>query len=70
VISWLTVCTTGVSALIYILLNWIKPSAGKHSSFREVDLSEGISDGGSGRSSQQTMIRRTRRRISIPPRPE
>jgi hypothetical protein len=51
VISWLTVCTIGVSALIYILLNWIKPSAGKHSSFREVDLSEGISDGGSGRSS-------------------
>jgi len=50
-ISWLTVCATGVSAVIYILLNWIKPSAGKHSSFCEVDLSEGISDGGSGRSS-------------------
>jgi len=41
----------GVSAVVYILLNWIKPSAGKHYSFREVDLSEGISDGGSGRDS-------------------
>lgn len=50
-ISWLTVCTTGVSASVYVLLNWIKPSAGKHSSFCEVDLSEGINDGGSGRSS-------------------
>jgi len=47
VISSLTVCTAGVSAVIYILLNWIKPSAGTHSSFREVDMSEGAS----GRSS-------------------
>lgn len=51
IFSWLNVCTTGISALIYIFLNWIKPSAGKHSSFCEVDLSEGIKDDGSGRSS-------------------
>lgn len=49
--SWLTVFATGVSAVVYVLLNWIKPSSGKHSSFCEVDLSEGISSGGSGRSS-------------------
>jgi len=49
--SELTVFTAGVSATIYILLNWIKPSAGKHSSFREVDMSEDATYGGSGRSS-------------------
>lgn len=32
-------------------LSWIKPSAGKHSSFREIDMSEDIGGGGSGRSS-------------------
>jgi len=37
--------------VIYIFLNWIKPSAGKHSSFREVDMSEDTTYGGSGRSS-------------------
>ena len=48
--SYLTIYTTGVSAAVYVSLNWIKPSAGKHTSFREVDMSEGTSDG-SGRSS-------------------
>jgi hypothetical protein len=45
----LTAFTTGVSATVYLLLNWIKPPAGKHSSFSEVDMSDGAS--GSGRSS-------------------
>ena len=50
-ISRLTILVAGVSAVIYIFLNWIRPSAGTHTSFREVDMSEGISYGGSGRSS-------------------
>ena len=49
--SSLTVLTAGISAVIYILLNWIKPSAGRHSSFCEVDMSEDTNYGGSGRSS-------------------
>jgi hypothetical protein len=47
----LTIRTTGVSATVYIFLNWIKPPVGKHSSFSEVDLSEGISDDNSEGSS-------------------
>jgi len=50
-VSPLTVLTAGVSMAIYLFLNWIKPSAGKHSSFCEVDMSEDTNYSGSGRSS-------------------